>query len=166
MKITLNNLRRIISEEMNRLEEKEARITAWDPESLEGEFTAVGDRPGEPEGEFTAPFTGVPHKGTLRPKISGETAEELGYEGTRSPNIQLQRQLKDALVDLMVDVEPAGPSGRPTKGSVIADSLTVLADKYPDDPDVQRVIQTILSVKMGFDVPYSLAAEEEVVEVD
>jgi len=42
----------------------------------------------------------------------------------------------------------------------------VLADKYPDDPDVQRVIQTILSVKMGFDIPYSLAAEEEAEVVD
>jgi hypothetical protein len=165
MKITKRQLKRVIREEMRRLTEKEARLLT--PEEIEAQeldpssdwVSAVfGDKPGEPAGERTFPARREWHKGTQRPKLGTGVdreadlalARDLGYEGTRAFNIQLQNQLKDSLASL--GDEPPGPRDTSNKATRIAAALVAVGKKYPDDLEIQALVDIILGEKLGIDI--------------
>jgi len=166
MKISKRYLEKIISQEIRRhvlSERVKPETLDIDPEEMTFSVEAEPTRPEEGTEEETITGTIQQYKGRHLPKADPENLP-FGYESTRSVSGQLSAQLRDAVNDMLGAAQDLPPSQRETKGRVLADALEAIANKYPDDPDVTTAINAILSVKMGFDVPYGGGAEVEVEE--
>jgi hypothetical protein len=165
MRVTRQYINRLIHEEHVRLlsERTKPETLDIDPEDMTFSVVAEPTRPEEGEEEQTVTGRIEKHKGRYLPKADPENLP-FGYESSRSVSGQLSAQLRDAVNDMLGAIPDLPASQRETKGRMLADALEAIASKYPDDPDVSAAINTILSVKMGFDVPYG--AEEEVEETE
>jgi hypothetical protein len=165
MRVTRQYINRLIHEERVRLLRERTKPETLDIDPEEMTFSVVAEPTRPEEGEEDQTITGKieKHKGRYLPKADPENLP-FGYESSRSVSGQLSAQLRDAVNDMLGAVPDLPSSQRETKGRMLADALAAIASKYPDDPDVSAAINTILSVKMGFDVPYG--AEEEVEETE
>jgi len=167
MRVKKQQLRNLILREM-----KTRRVfERVRPETLDiqgDEFTVMADPTRPEEGDSPEEIKGkiVQYQGRNLPKADPENLP-FGYKSARSVSGQLSAQLKDTLSDLLGAAPNVTPEQRQTKGMVIANALAALSEKYPDDQDVVTAIDAILSVNMGFDVPYGgeevEMSEEEVV---
>ena len=153
MKVSRNNLQRIIREELYRVISE--RVQPGTFKVTGDKFSVMADPTRPEEGEESEEITGtiVPYKGKNLPKADPENLP-FGYTSVRSVSGQLSSQLRDVISDLLGSAPNVDPAQRDTKGKLLADALASVARKYPDDPDVQAAIDTILGIKMGFDVPY------------
>ena len=170
MRVSQSRLSRIIQEELNRfLSEKvnpetfvQTSPTTFEVEAeptKEKEF-AAGWEPGE-----TRTISGRLEQFKDRMLTKGDPANPPpGYsaEDMRGVSGSLSRQLSPLLADMFGTLPNISRSQRETKGIVVANALQRLKDKFPDDDDIQSVIDAIRGVKMGFEVPYSSGGEEEV----
>jgi len=164
MKISKRYLETIISQEIKRYvlsERVKPETLDIDPEEMTFSVEAEPTRPEEGTEDETITGTIQQYKGRHLPKADPENLP-FGYESTRSVSGQLSAQLKDVVTDMLGAAPDLPASQRETKGRILADALAAIADKYGDDPDVVTAINTILGVKMGFDVPYGGEPSEEV----
>jgi len=165
MRLKSSTLRRIIQEELRRAVNERVNLDTFKLGDDKKTFSVMADPTREEEGTESEEITGTiqRYKGVPLPKADPENLP-FGYESLRSVSGQLSAQLRPILADMLGTTE-SDPKVRDTKGRVIADALSSIADKYPDDQDVQAAIQAILSVRMGFDVPWDSEEVEEVEEV-
>jgi hypothetical protein len=165
MKLKPSTLKRIIQEEIQRAISERVNLDTFKVSDDQKTFSVMADPTKEEEGTESEEITGriERYKGRALPKADPENLP-FGYESLRSVSGQLSAQLRP-IFDEMFGAVAGDTIGRQSKGRVLADALQAIAEKYPDDEDVQAAIGTILGVKLGFDIPYSVGAEEVEEEV-
>ena len=164
MRLKASELRRVIREELRRGMHERVNPETLKISDDESTFSIMADPTKPEEGTEPQEITGriERYKGRALPKADAENLP-FGYESLRSVSGQLSAQLRP-IFDEMFGVVVGDAASRQSKGRVLADALSAIAEKYPDDEDVQAAIGTILGIKMGFDVPYGSGEEVEEVE--
>jgi len=163
MKFKSSTLKRIIQEELQRAIRERVNPDTLKISDDQKTFSIMADPTRPEEGDEPAEITGriERYKGRALPKADSENLP-FGYESLRSVSGQLSAQLRPIFDEMLGTIEP-DTTARQSKGRVLADALSAIAEKYPDDEDVQAAIGAILGVNMGFDVPYG-SGEVEVEE--
>ena len=162
MRLKPSTLKRIIQEELQRAINEKVNLDSLKISDDQKTFSVMADPTREEEGTESEEITGriERYKGVPLPKADPDNLP-FGYESLRSVSGQLSAQLRPIFDEMLGTVEPDSVV-RQGKGRVLADALQSIAEKYPDDEDVQAAIGAILGIKMGFDVPYGSGEVEEV----
>jgi len=160
MRLKPSTLKRIIQEELQRAINERVNLDSLKISDDQKTFSVMADPTKEEEGTESEEITGriERYKGVPLPKADPENLP-FGYDSLRSVSGQLSAQLRP-IFDEMFGVVVGDAAARQGKGTVLADALSAIAEKYPDDEDVQAAIGTILGIKMGFDVPYGSGVPE------
>ena len=153
MRVKNSTLRRIIKEELQRAVNERVNPETLKVSDDKKTFTIMADPTREEEGTEPQEISGriERYKGRSLPKADPENLP-FGYESLRAVSGQLSAQLRP-IFDEMFGTVVGDSQARQSKGRVMADALQAIAEKYPDDEDVQAAIATILGIKLGFDLP-------------
>ena len=160
MKLKSSTLKRIIQEELQRAIRERVNPDTLKISDDQKTFSIMADPTKPEEGDEPAEITGriERYKGRALPKADSENLP-FGYESLRSVSGQLSAQLRPIFDEMLGTIEP-DTTARQGKGRILANALQSIAEKYPDDEDVQAAIGAILGIKMGFDVPYGSGVPE------